>query len=241
MNAFADSLFAGLFGWLRALLQSIWGAIAGGGLSGFFTWLGDNWLWLVIFLGIAATIVDFCIWLIRWRPYKVWATRYRHIRNFFKYGRKNDQRAFEKGYQDSLALDIAPADEYAPYPPTEEYRYEEWQQPIQDEPAADSYTPADYYSAWEAEPLPQEGPQFIPATEHTEYPGRAADDAPKRPSWRRKFSLTREEDEGMLDSLPPAIDRQEAFHQPVYPHESHNPYAAWQRPVNQQQGTDHHA
>ena len=130
MNAFADSLFSAIFGWLRSLMQGIWVAITSGQVSSFFTWLGDNWLWAVLFLGIAATVVDFCIWLIRWRPYKVWATKYRHARDFILYGRRNNSRKFEKGYEDALPLDMPPAEEYACYPPLEEHHYDEWQQEV---------------------------------------------------------------------------------------------------------------
>ena len=61
----------------------------------------------------------------------------------------------------------------------------------------------------------------------------------RKPAWDK---LMRDEDEenAMLDGLPPAVDRDQAFHEPVYPQpQAPTPenaaYYAWQRPLSPQQ------
>lgn len=50
--------------------------------------------------------------------------------------------------------------------------------------------------------------------------------------WRERLIKGDEDEEALLDSLPPVVDRQEAFHEPVYPQQSaqDTPYAGWRRP-----------
>lgn len=49
----------------------------------------------------------------------------------------------------------------------------------------------------------------------------------KRATWRQRLVSVTEEEEGMLDGLPPAVDRQEAFHEPVYPQQHQALYPGW--------------
>ena len=41
----------------------------------------------------------------------------------------------------------------------------------------------------------------------------------KRGEWQKRLAAITQDDVGMLDGLPPAVDRQDAFHEPVYPHQ----------------------
>ena len=50
MNAFANALFTFLFSWMRTVVQGVWSAVASGRFARFFTWLGDSWLWVALFL-----------------------------------------------------------------------------------------------------------------------------------------------------------------------------------------------
>ena len=120
MNSFANSVFTALFGWARSLIQNLWTAATSGGLSGFFTWLGDHWLMAALILAIVGTVIDLVIWLIRWRPYLAWRTRLRRI--FHKAGAQTvGERRFDKGYQGGIALDM-PVQEA----PDEQAEQEEW-------------------------------------------------------------------------------------------------------------------
>ena len=76
MGAFADSLFAVLMSWVRALVNSIW-ALFTSERTTLLEFLGKNWIGIVVVLIAAGLVIDWLIWLIRWRPYTLWAQRAR--------------------------------------------------------------------------------------------------------------------------------------------------------------------
>ena len=269
MNTFANALFTLLFGWLRTLMQGIWSAVSAGTFSRFFTWLGDHWLWVAVLLCVACTVVDYFIWLIRWRPYLVWRSKMSRLVHRLKGGRLDSERRFSQGYKDAVPLDI-PQD--APPPQEEEwipeYRPEPAWQPQQDmyapvqptvQPVQEALPPQEEYAFPQTPaaqpPLPEQPVvqrRYFPRT--TEYqvppvyipsPGDAAfrTDMPaarrkrrsdkydrQRLSWHERLIGASDEEERMLDGLPPAVDREQAFHEPVYPAGQSAPYSSWQKP-----------
>ena len=68
MGAFADSLFAVLMSWVRALVNSIWALFTSERTTA-LEFLGKNWLLIVIVLVAAGLAIDWIIWMIRWKPY----------------------------------------------------------------------------------------------------------------------------------------------------------------------------
>ena len=56
----------------------------------------------------------------------------------------------------------------------------------------------------------------------------------RRQEWRDRLINGGAADDELLDGLPPVVDRQQAFHQPVYPRrdEDEDLYSAWQRPTD---------
>ena len=58
----------------------------------------------------------------------------------------------------------------------------------------------------------------------------------RMPSWADRLINGDENEDRLLDGLPPAVNREDAFHEPVYPRRdpapAPGPYAAWQRPGN---------
>lgn len=68
MGAFADSLFAVLMSWVRALVNSIWALFTTDKTTA-LEFLGKHWLTIVIVLIAAGLIVDWVTWMIRWKPY----------------------------------------------------------------------------------------------------------------------------------------------------------------------------
>ena len=126
MNAFANTLFSLLLGWVKGLLQSVYGMFSGGKVSSFFVWLGDHWLGVVVVVCLAGAVADLIIWLLRWRPDLVWRTRLRHL-----FGHRTDMgtRQFRKGYNE--AVDIQ-QDAAAVWPQPAEYQPQEeiwWDMP----------------------------------------------------------------------------------------------------------------
>ena len=275
MNSFANTMFAMLFGGIRSLIQRVWTTAAEGRLGGFFTWLGDHWLWVALFLCIACTAADFLVWLIRWRPYLVWKTWARKVRRLFR-GERKQQRMFERGYNDALVPMNMPAAQDQGWPE------EQWEEPPQETPpqAAPAYpeeyapqapyqTPAEpaYAPAPQPEPVQYEAPQYeapaaprgrkftppayeAPPMEMRERPvsvyGAESSYTPrqrrsdrhekKRGEWQKRLAAITRDDVGMIDGLPPAIDRQDAFHEPVYPNPPTVTQAAPVRASQRQQG-----
>lgn len=255
MNTFANSLFSLLFGWARGMIQQVWSTASSGRYSGFFVWLGDHWLWVAAALCLICTAVDFLVWMVRWRPYLVWRTLARKATRWFRGEEKvKDAWRFSRGYQGGIALDI-PQD--AP-----EQRPEAWQEPVWPaEDEAPERTPA-VYPAQEtpAEPEMEWNPEsrqryFIPPQVYEAPPmelnSRAnsayGTDLPaarrhrrsekyerRRAVWRDKLIRGDADDDALLDGLPPAVDKQEAFHEPVYPRQSAIPTASsgWTWPAN---------
>lgn len=275
MNTFANSLFSLLFGWTKDLIQRIWTGASTGAYSGFFIWLGDHWMWVVLLLCAAGTALDFMVWMARWRPYLVWRSNLRRFRSRLRLGNIESARNFKRGYAGGIELDMQPPEETeetpAPvlqweepenaYPQQEQPPVPSYQQPLapsygpvgetpvvyaQDEAAYQEsanrqrqFTPAQSYEA----------PPLFPSTRHnsaytTDLPAarrrrRSEKYERKKPVWADKL-IGGDEEDRLLDGLPPAVDRQQAFHEPVYPRQAQapaaDPYAAWQRPEDTETG-----
>lgn len=239
MNTFANSLFALLFGWARSLIQGIWNAAADGKLSGFFTWLGDHWMLVAAVLCLGCTAIDFLVWMIRWRPYLLWRTKWRRFRRLLRGEKVDSQRRFSQGYQEGVDLHLPDL------PPVYEGPEEYGEMPESPAPVP-AYAPSPL-----AEPLPEEflSPTVAPAPSYDPYrpaesPAamrrrRSDKHAPRRVSWHERLTASQDEDEGMIDGLPPAVSREEAFHEPVYPADQ-GVYTGWKRPhTNQTNGQQH--
>lgn len=248
MNTFADSLFTALFSWVRSLVQGIWSSVVNGRFSSFFSWLGDHWFWLVLGLCLIGTVIDFIIWLIRWRPYLVWRTNMRRLMRRLR-GEKDDSLAFETGYADGVALDLpteaegqdqnAPTwDDQAFQQPVvfpEEFSFspqpvmEENVPPVENDPPSSDALP--YFMPQEYSAVPEQAP-----IERVTGPRRRRSDKhiqQKKASWHDRLVADDADQDALLDGLPPAVDREQAFHEPVYPQASAN-YSSWKKPENHQ-------
>jgi len=278
MNSFANSLFSLLFGWARALIQQVWNSAVSGQYNGFFVWLGNHWVWLVLIICLACTAMDFLIWLVRWRPYLVWRSALRRLGRRIQGKRTDSARRFAKGYQGGVELDISPAEE--PKPQQQSWEEMEWQEeaafPQEQEALPETLhtftravlrtdeilQQAEEEFSWENAdgaasrqrqfPLP-EGYEPPPVMVSTRRSSAYSTDLPaarrkrrsekyerRRAEWRERLIKGDEDEDTLLDGLPPAVDRQQAFHEPVLPHrqEAEKPYSAWQRPVSSPNPTD---
>lgn len=62
-----------MLSWMRWLTSWFWSIANSEGTSGgFLLWFSDHWVSLAVFLIIAGAIIDWLIWMIRWRPYWLW-------------------------------------------------------------------------------------------------------------------------------------------------------------------------
>ncbi|NLX82666.1 MAG: hypothetical protein GXZ04_02465 [Clostridiales bacterium] len=165
MNIIADRLFALLLGWTGSLFNGLWNMITNNS-AGFTGFLQRFWLPLIIILLLAGTIIDYIIWLIRWRPYYVWSS---WLRRFI--GRRRLVQT--QSYMEDL--DHSPLDlpEYQEYHQTRDVFYDEpiyfdfeqtnyQEQPafLEAEPQQEAPIEDVFYQA--QPPVPEEPPVFVP-------------------------------------------------------------------------------
>ena len=230
MNAFANALFTFLFSWMRAVVQGVWSAVASGRFARFFTWLGDSWLWVALFLCLLCTAMDYLIWLIRWRPYWVWKTKWRQ----FKRRLRGGNRRFDRGYDTGVGLELPPEPPRAEPSAWAEQAAFQQAQPLPAPPRYDA--PPERESAYSAAGLPAEAwtpPAVSAAPENAApYRRRRSEKHARRFHWTERFAAREEDDQAMLDGLPPAVDREQAFHAPVYPQRPPQQKSGWYPPAN---------
>ena len=254
MNSFANSLFSLIFGWARTIIQHVWNSSTSGHFGGLFSWLGDHWVWLVIVLVLCGTAADILVWLFRWQPYLVWQTRARRLMRWLK-GGTAPQRRFEKGYQGGVALDV-PQEEKTVEPAETEWQTPEWPKELEANFFTHSFTEAlarDAVlnsAAQERQGRAKQEEAYEPPPMVTEswlsgaYMKREMQTAPrkrrsekydkKKPTWANKLMIPEVEEDSLLDGLPPAVDRQRAFHEPVYPMQNHTGAdTGWQPPASE--------
>lgn len=241
MNAFANALFTMLFGWIRTGVQILWNAFTQGHLAGFFTWLGDHWFIVLVFLCLVCTVMDYLVWLVRWRPYLVWRTKMRRFFAALRGKAWTDSRQFDRGYKGGVQMDglepPAPIPEPIPEPPVyypkEPVVYPSFQA---EEPAVYQAPPApaaDYAPLYTPPPAPlfppaspDAAPAFEPEEERIRH-RRSEKHGHSQPAGR--WHERRQDDAGDADGqegLPPAVDQEDAFHAPVYPVHAGSDY--WQ-------------
>ena len=72
MGSFANTLFTILLGWLQGAVSAVWSAFTSEKGNGFLTWIGDHWILLAGILCIIGLAADLGVYLVRWKPLKVW-------------------------------------------------------------------------------------------------------------------------------------------------------------------------
>ena len=80
MGTLADSLFNVLMSWVRALVNSIWALFTTDHMT-LLEFLGKNWVMLVVIMLAAGLVMDWLVWLVRWKPYHLWARRVRRFQH----------------------------------------------------------------------------------------------------------------------------------------------------------------
>lgn len=133
MGTLADSLFNLLMGWVRALVNAIW-ALFTTDHTTLLEFLGKNWVLIVVVILAAGLAIDWLVWLIRWRPYHLWARRARRFLRMPEpeQEEKRKKRAPSGDETQKMPAAYAQADSGVP----EEEEEEQWlplQQPQMDE------------------------------------------------------------------------------------------------------------
>lgn len=219
MNAFADSLFSTLLGWVRGLMQSLWSFFSSGGSGGFFAWIGDHYLAVTVFLCLFGLAADLLIGLFRENP----SPLARELRSLVFPRRggmgKEERRRFDRGYEDGVDMQDLNPDGEGHYPLFESNYPPEYDENdfSGDETAAEEYPDAsdEAPDPWKR---PETGQAPAAATEGRRRRGDRHESHEKKRLFRRVNSLIPDDGEqGLLDRLPTSVDRKDAFHEPVYP------------------------
>ena len=84
MGSFANTIFRLMLGWLQGIVSSVWSAFTSEKGGSFFTWLGKYWIPIAAILCIVGLVSDLGIYIVRWKPYKVW-------KSFFTRGKKEEE------------------------------------------------------------------------------------------------------------------------------------------------------
>ena len=205
MNAFANTLFSLLLSWVKGLVQSVWN-IFSGGADGFFVWLGDHWLSLVVVICLLGAAADLLVWLLRWRPDLVWRTKLRriHARLTGRAMGDREEKDFYYGYEEGVDMQSAMG-----YDANALWQEDETPDSMQEEPA--------WWDVPETVPVYQPAEE-VPAGQQTRH---RRSDKYQKTGRQKKLSQIRdkwqEDETAMLDELPTSVDSRQAFYDPVFP------------------------
>ena len=72
MGSFANSLFKILLGWLQGIVSAVWTAFTNENGNLLFTLIGRNWILIAAILCLIGLVSDLFIYILRWKPFKVW-------------------------------------------------------------------------------------------------------------------------------------------------------------------------
>ena len=83
-SGYAEGFINAMLGWIRGLAASIAAGFqsTGGGASGgtaFLSWLNAHWLSLLVVLIAIGIVIDWLVWMLRWRPYWLWVGKRRIV------------------------------------------------------------------------------------------------------------------------------------------------------------------
>lgn len=76
MSGIGEFAYTLLLGWMRALVDWFWSMFSGTGNTDIWKWFLSNWkIWIVV-LVIGGLVVDWLMWVMRWRPYRLLLGRF---------------------------------------------------------------------------------------------------------------------------------------------------------------------
>ena len=234
MNGFASSILTLLLSWMRSFINNFWLLLTSERGGSFLAFFRAHWKTLFLLLCVGGFLLDFVIYLIRWRPHYVWGTRLDRIRRKHR-NEPNDWREQDASfYPQRVPVPPPPPRQM---PPQEDFPSELPPLPVMDAPygsAADSYARQDMLSYYASTPNPYAQPLSTPF----DSPVFTAD-SPTRVSPQDSF-FPAEPFDNPGENLNPAFgasrpepaqylhDIQAGFAPPLPPQELYPPYAAAQ-------------
>ena len=241
MGSFANTLFTIMLGWLQGAVSAIWSAFTTPDGQSFLTWIGRHWILIAGILCAAGLAADLCVYLFRWKPFRVW-------KSFFTRGRDTEEQE-EQDTRDRNSVPLNSRTAAAQEPPSAPRRtvmrdavtepdLSQWETAgetvPEQEPAAAKEPPVITSAGYI---VPADSPYRRPAgqsstssanrrqTEPDPPPAyEQTKDGPEpiAPRKRRRLSVSElfsdpEEELQMFDAPQDVIDRSKAYHEPVYP------------------------
>ena len=239
MGSFANTLFRIMLSWLRSAVSAIWSAFTSEKGGSFLEWIGKNWIIIAGILCAAGLIIDLCVYILRWKPFRVW-------RSFFRRGNTDAPDETENQPEEPESAIRKPA---APsgndrkagvYPVTvksEQDAYEpdlsRWDPPQQASAEPEekaSYVPATVTNAGYV--VPADSPYRRPEEKTVQRQNTEVSGNERDPDSRETFNLhsrrrkrisvgslfsNPEEELYEFDAPQHLIDSRKAYHEPVYP------------------------
>lgn len=215
MGSFANTLFSVLLGWMQTAAYAVWSALSGSGEDSFLSWVGRNWKGIALVLCAVGLISDLGVYLVRWKPYKVWASFFRRL------GGRDAGEEEPEGMQEEENYRIRGARREEPEQTgtrrmtvmQEEVLPPEEEEPEIYAPEPVPVTPAGYR-------VPADSPYRRPEAAEAAPSSREIVEQRLRPRRRRlRLDLFTDEEERLQATPEPQhlIDRRDAYHAPVYP------------------------
>lgn len=236
MGSFANTLFTIMLGWLQTAASAIWSAFTTENGGAFLQWIGRNWIVIAAVLCVIGLALDLGVYLLRWRPMRVWKSFINRLRH------KEEVNDEEIPAAEAPASGRLFQREEEPTPPaeskpvtmgTEQEDFSRW---ITEEPEPETekvqrkpiitgagYTvPADSPYRRPAEPA-ADGISAEPVQD--EYPPEETETRPEVMTQRKRrrrlivSDLFNDPEEELYQYEMPQqlIDKNKAYHQPVYP------------------------
>ena len=240
MGSFANSLFKVMLGWLQTAVSAVWSAFTSENGSSVFNWIGRHWILLAGILCAIGLVTDLCVYIFRWKPYKVWKSFFTGSRNtdFRQPNTKQKPTGFQKAKTGDSGQINRPAAEPAVHVRQdipEESDFSRWEtsdaEDANDEIVQPEEKPATITNAGYI--VPADSPYRRPAeegirTEETEqsdyYSPRAErkEPTPIAPRRRKRINVSElftdpEEELRQFDAPQHVIDSRKAYRDPVYP------------------------
>lgn len=240
MGSFANSLFKIMLGWLQTAVSAVWSAFTSENGSLVFNWIGRHWILLAGILCAVGLVTDLCVYIFRWKPYKVWksffsskkGTDYQQNNNYHESGKHmktipGDSRQKTEEAVEHNIITRGDTPDVSDLSRWETDSMEETvQETVQPEEKPATVTNAGYI-------VPADSPYRRPAeeTNHTDetdikeyYSARAEkkDPTPIAPRRRKRINVSElfvdpEEELRQFDAPQHVIDSRKAYRDPVYP------------------------
>ena len=227
MGSFANSMFSVLLGWVRGAADWAWKVLFNEEDGGLISWIGNNWVGLIIALCIICMAVDIIVHLLRWRSHRVWISFFRRLMG------KEESGQDTGGFSGRMRREVYYADGTAR---TEEVEVpqEEWYDQPEPAPRVSSQDmPEEYVQSFRrprrlkyqeemSKEQPVQGLEDYPQPQQAEEPAQ-----PRRKRMARLHTQLDVSDELELRyrPVPPAVDKRDAYHEPFIPPQ-------WKKPAN---------